>query len=87
MEENTGKNIENYEPKSENKINKKKITLVGLGLLLILLVFVLISSLVSSKLKEISTPKTEQNQETTAPTNTRKKLLKIKDMKEKKVSF
>ena len=87
MEENTGKNIENYEPKSENKINKKKITLVGLGLLLILLVFVLISSLVSSKLKEISTPKTEQNQETTAPTNTRKKITENKGYEGEKSQF
>lgn len=77
MEENTEKkpeNIESYEPKSENKINKKKITLVGLGLVLILLIFVIISSLVSSKLKEISTPKAEQKQEGTAPTNNRKKI-------------
>lgn len=77
MEENIEKNIEdmeNYEPKSENKINKKKITLVGLGLVLILLIFVIISSLVSSKLKEISTPKAEQTQEGTAPINNRKKI-------------
>lgn len=77
MEENIEKNIEdmeNYEPKSENKINKKKITIVGLGLLVILFIFVLISSLVSSKLKEISNPKTEQTQEAIAATNSRKKI-------------
>lgn len=76
MEENIEKNIENYEPKSENKVNKKKITLVGLGLLVILLIFVTISSLVSSKLKEISTSKAKQNHEVTTTSNNRKKIIK-----------
>ena len=52
MEEN--KDIESYEPKSENKINKKKISIVGLGLIILLTIFVIISSVVSSKIKEIS---------------------------------
>ena len=72
MEEN--KDIESYEPKSENKINKKKISIVGLGLIILLTIFVIISSVVSSKIKEISSTNSDKKQETVSAAATRKKI-------------
>lgn len=90
MEENIEKkleNIENYEPESENKINKKKISLVGLGLILVLFIFVIISSIVSTKLKKISNPKSEQKQETVSASNSRKKIIDNKGYEGEKSQF
>lgn len=74
MEENIEKNIENYEPKSENKVNKKKVTIVGGILLITLIICIIISSIISSKLKGNSSSKNNEQKQETVSTNTRKKI-------------
>lgn len=49
--------IEEYEPKSENKIDKKKLMIAGIVATAILIILVLISSVFSSKIKDFSSPK------------------------------
>lgn len=61
------------EPRSEIKIDKKKVAIAGGALTVILLVFVIISSLVDSKVKDISTPKEAPQQEVAS--NSRKKIV------------
>lgn len=80
-----GENIENYEPKSENKIDKKKIAIAGAGLTGILIVFVIVSSLVNTKMKDISSPKNETQQEIAS--TTRKKITENTGYEGQKSTF
>lgn len=56
----------------KTKLIKKKIAIAGMGLTGILIVFIIISSIVSTKMKDISSPKEEAQQE--VATTTRKKI-------------
>lgn len=64
---------QNYEPKSETKIDKKKIVIAGIWLAGILIIFVILSSIVTSKVKKITTSNKEVQQEVASIS--RKKIL------------
>lgn len=63
---------QNHEPKSETKIDKKKIAIAGAGLAGILIIFVFLSSIVNSKVKKMTAPKQETQQEVAS--TSRKKI-------------
>lgn len=63
---------QNHEPKSETKIDKKKIAIAGAGLAGILIIFVFLSSIVNSKVKKMTAPKQEAQQEVAS--TSRKKI-------------
>lgn len=63
----------NYEPKSEIKIDKKKVIMAGGVLAIILMLLIVISSIVDSKVDAISAPKEEAKQETN--NTSRKKIV------------
>lgn len=63
----------NYEPKSEIKIDKKKVAIAGGVLAIILMLLIIISSIVDSKIDAVSAPKEETKQETN--NSSRKKIV------------
>lgn len=63
-----------YEPKSENKLNKKKFMLIGFGACILLIIIMFISEILSTKIKKISSPKEQIKEEVN--TSTRKIIAK-----------